>query len=108
MEEPDEQPDGFDPEIFDETLRKIPLEDLVRLQRDVIREIRAAALMGTGPPMCLPPEVRERIYAYEKKHSLNRNELLSMAIIATKRRTEEVVGAIRSSARSFIARSAST
>jgi hypothetical protein len=35
MEEPDEQPDGFDPEIFDEALRKIPLEDLVRLQRDV-------------------------------------------------------------------------
>ena len=60
MEEPDEQPDGFDPEIFDETLSKIPLEDLVRLQRDVIREIRAAALMGTGPPMCLPPEGRER------------------------------------------------
>ena len=91
MKEPDERPDGFDPEIFDEALRKISLEDLVRLQRDVIREIRAVALMGTGPPMYLPPEVRGRIYAYKKKHSLNRNELLSMAIIATKGRTEEVV-----------------
>jgi hypothetical protein len=91
MKEPDERPDGFDPEIFDEALRKIPLEGLVRLQRDVIREIRAVALMGTGPPMYLQPEVRGRIYAYKKKHSQNRNELLSMAIIATKGRTEEVV-----------------
>jgi hypothetical protein len=71
MEEPDERPDGFDPEIFDEALRKISLENLVRLQRDVIREIRAVALMGTGPPMYLPPEVPGRIYAYKKKHSLN-------------------------------------
>jgi len=91
MKDPDEHSDGFDSEIFDEALRKIPVEDLVRVQRDVIREIRAAALMGTGPPMCLPPEVRERICAYEKKHSLNANELLSMAIIATNGRTEEVV-----------------
>jgi hypothetical protein len=67
MKDPDEHTDGFDSEIFDEALRKIPVEDLVRLQRDIIREIRAAALMGTGPPMCLPPEVRERICAYEKK-----------------------------------------
>ena len=50
MKEPDEQQDGFDPEIFDEALRKIPLEDLVRLQRDAIQEIRAAALMDTVRP----------------------------------------------------------
>jgi hypothetical protein len=35
--------------------------------------------------------VRERICAYEKKHSLNANELFWVAIIATKGRTEEVV-----------------
>ena len=84
MEEPDERPDGFDPEIFDEALRKISLEDLVRLQRDVIREIRAVALMGN---CTLPTGRADASTPTKKKHSLNRNELLSMAIIATKGRT---------------------
>jgi hypothetical protein len=90
MREPDEQPDGFEPESFAEALRKIPLEDLVRLQRETIQEMRAAALIGAGPPMCFPPEVLERILTYEKWHSLDRNKMIPAAIKATKGRTEEV------------------
>lgn len=41
--------------------------------------------------MIFPPEVLERIYAYEKEHSIDRNHLIPLAMKSTRDRTEEVV-----------------
>jgi hypothetical protein len=47
--------------------------------------------MGAGTPMVFPPEVLERIYTYEKEHSIDRNHLIPLAMKSTQGRTEEVV-----------------
>jgi hypothetical protein len=91
MKDPDEQPDGFEAEVLEEALRKLPPEDVDRVRQEAINEMQAEARMGAGPPMYLPPEVRQRIYAYAKEHSLHRDKLIMLAINSTKGRTEEVV-----------------
>jgi hypothetical protein len=53
--------------------------------------MHAEAIMGVATPMCLPPDVLERIYAYAEKWSIDRNNLIPLAIISRKGRQEEVV-----------------
>jgi hypothetical protein len=89
MKDPDEHSDGFDPEVFEEALRKLPPEDCNRVQQEA--EMQAEARMGAGPPMHLPPEVLERIYACAKEWSIDLNKLLPLAIKSTEGREEEVV-----------------
>ena len=74
MQDPDEgpeQPDDF-AEIFAEALKKVPLKDFDRIRQEALNEMHAEAMMGVGTPMLFPPEVLERIYAYEKEHSIDR------------------------------------
>jgi hypothetical protein len=83
--------DGSELNSFGDALEKIPPEDVDQLREEATREMHATALMGAGTPMVFPPEVLERIYAYEKEHSIDRNHLIPLAMKSTKERTEEVV-----------------
>jgi hypothetical protein len=83
--------DGSELDSFGEALRKVPREDIDLLREEATREMHAAALMGAGTPMVFPPEVLERIYDYEKEHSIDRNHLIPLAMKSTQGRTEEVV-----------------
>jgi hypothetical protein len=91
MKDPDEHLDGFELEVFEDALRKLPPEDLDRVQQEVLNEMHAEAMMGVATPMWLPPDVLERIYTYAEKWSIDRNKLIPLAIISTKGREEEVV-----------------
>jgi hypothetical protein len=86
MQDPDEEPDDFK-----DALWKLPPEELARTLQETFMEMHAHALLGEGTPMYLPPEVLERVIAYEKEHSLERNKLIPLAMKATKERFEEVI-----------------
>jgi hypothetical protein len=93
MQDPDEEPEQPDDfaEAFAEALGKVPPEDFARIRQESMDEMHAEAKMGVGPPAYFPPEVLERILAYEKEHSIPRNKLIMAAIKSTTERTEEVV-----------------
>jgi hypothetical protein len=93
MQDPDETPEEPDDfvEIFVKALEKVPPEDYDRIRQEALNEMHAEAMMGVPTPIWFPPEVLERIYAYEKEHSIDRNKLIPVAIKSIKGRTEEVV-----------------
>jgi hypothetical protein len=89
-DEQSEQPDDF-AEAFAKALEKVPPEDFARIRQEALNETHAEAMMGVGTPMWFPPEVLERILAYEKEHSIDHNKMIPVAIKSTRGRTEEVV-----------------
>jgi hypothetical protein len=89
MQDPDETPErtiDFAALLAD-ALEKIPPGDYDRVRQEAIDEMHAEAMMGVPTPMWFPPEVLERIYAYEKEHAVDRNYLIPVAIKSTKGRT---------------------
>jgi hypothetical protein len=48
-------------------------------QQEALNEMHAEAVMGVATPMCLPPDVLERIYAYAEKWPIDRNKLIPLA-----------------------------
>ncbi len=93
MQDPDEkpeQPDNF-AEAFAEALEKVSPEDFERIQQEALNEMGAEAMKGVPTPLYFPSGVIERIYAYEKEHSIDRNKMISMAIQSAKSRPEQAV-----------------
>jgi len=93
MQDPDDEPEepkSF-ADILAEALGKVPPEDYDRIWQEALDEMHAEAMMGVGTPMYFPPEVLERICAYEKEHAIDQNYLIPVAIKSTKPRKEEVV-----------------
>jgi hypothetical protein len=91
MQDPDEGQDDSEQDEFEEALEKLPPEDLERTLQGTFMEMHAHALLGEGTPLWFPPEVLERILAYEKEHSLDRNKIIPLAMKTTKGRFEEVI-----------------
>ena len=86
MKEPDDPADDFE-----EALGKITPEDLQRSMQETLMEMRTDAMIGVPTSMWFPPQVLERIKAYEAEHSLDRERLVPAAMEATKERFEEVI-----------------
>jgi hypothetical protein len=91
MKDPDEQPKD---DAFDEVLRLLPPEYLERSIQETFKEMHTEAVSGVPTPLWLPPEVQDRVLAYEKEHSLDRNGLIPAAMTAQNGRFRKVIKAV--------------
>jgi hypothetical protein len=91
MKDPDDQPE---PGEFEELLRLLPPGYLERSIQETFKEMHTEAMSGVPTPLWLPPKVQERVLAYEKEHSIDRNGLIPAAMKAQKRRCGKVIKAV--------------
>ena len=78
MKDPDEEPK----DDFEKVLRLLPPGYLERSIQETFKEMHTEAISGVPTPLWLPPNVQDRVLAYEKEHGLDRNGLIPAAMTA--------------------------